>query len=162
MRGEMFNFCRFNIRNAYVRRFVAGVLSLVIISATLSDAIAHIGFDGDRHHSGSHHQQKIMEAERSSNLTNEAKDCFSVLAHYSNVHTHVDTHNKDYIPIEDNVPINDDCQFGCEGHICLTAILMGISKVVPHRINKNYIKHVPQHIRSIEMVELLRPPIYFL
>lgn len=158
----MSNFCRFNIRNACVRRFVAGVLSLVIISATLSDAIAHIGFDGGRHHSCSHHQQKIMEAERSSHLTSEAKDCFSVLAHYSNVHTQVDTHNEDYIPIEDNVPINDDCQFVCEGHLCLTAILIGNSDVVSHRINKNYIKHLPQHIRSFETVELLKPPIYFL
>ena len=158
----MFNFCRFNIRNACVRRFVAGVLSLVIISATLSDAIAHIGFDLDRHHSGSHHQQKIMEAERSSNLTNEAKDCFSVLAHYSNVHTHVDTYNEDYVPIEDNVPINDDCQFGCEVHLCLTAILMGSPEVTIHRINKNFLKPVSQNIRSLETVDLFRPPIYFL
>lgn len=148
----MFNFCGLDIRNVYFRQLVAGVLSLVIISATLSDAIAHIGFDLSHKHSVSHHQDYSSSAEPSSNL----KDDF-----YSKVSSHcMDTHaaNAD----NDQQPTKSDCQFGCEAHLCLTAILIGSPEVTIHRINKNFIKPVSKNIRSLETVDLFRPPIHFL
>lgn len=148
----MFNYCALDIRNVSVRRFIASVLSLVIIAATLSDAIAHIGFDLAHKHSVSHHQDHSSAAVTSSNL----EDCCHSKINSPCLDTHVETTDKD------QQPIKTDCKFGCEAHLCLTAILMGSSVDTIHRINKSFIKPVSQNIRSFETVDLFRPPIYFL
>ncbi len=148
----MFNYCALDIRNVSVRRFIASVLSLVIIAATLSDAIAHIGFDLAHKHSVSHHQDHSSAAVTSSNL----EDCCHSKINSPCLDTHVETSDKD------QQPIKTDCKFGCEAHLCLTAILMGSSVDTIHRINKSFIKPVSQNIRSFETADLFRPPIYFL
>ncbi len=148
----MFNYCALDIRNVSVRRFIASVLSLVIIAATLSDAIAHIGFDLAHKHSVSHHQDHSSAAVTSSNL----EDCCHSKINSPCLDTHVETYDKD------QQPIKTDCKFGCEAHLCLTAILMGSSVDTIHRINKSFIKPVSQNIRSFETADLFRPPIYFL
>ncbi len=148
----MFNYCALDIRNVSVRRFIASVLSLVIIAATLSDAIAHIGFDLAHKHSASHHQDHSSAAVTSSNL----EDCCHSKMNSPCLDTHVETSDKD------QQPIKTDCKFGCEAHLCLTAILMGSSVDTIHRINKSFIKPVSQNIRSFETIDLFRPPIYFL
>ena len=148
----MFNYCALDIRNVSVRRFIASVLSLVIIAATLSDAIAHIGFDLAHKHSVSHHQDHSSAAQPSSNL----EDCYHSKMNSPCLDTHVETSDKD------QQPTKTDCQFGCEVHLCLTAILMGSSEVTIHRINKSFIKPVSHNIRSFETIDLFRPPIYFL
>ena len=148
----MFNYCALDIRNVSVRRFIASVLSLVIIAATLSDAIAHIVFDLAHKHSVSHHQDHSSAAQPFSNL----EDCCVAKMNSPCLDTHVETSDKD------QQPTKTDCQFGCEVHLCLTAILMGSPEVTIHRINKNFLKPVSQNIRSLETVDLFRPPIYFL
>ena len=148
----MFNYCALDIRNVSVRRFIASVLSLVIIAATLSDAMAHIGFDLNHKHSVSHHQDHSSAAQPSLNL----KDCSHSKLISPCTHAHVETSDKDQQPTKTN------CQFGCEVHLSLTAILMGSPEITIHRINKNFIKPVSQNIRSFETVDLFRPPIYFL
>ena len=148
----MFNYCALDIRNVSVRRFIASVLSLVIIAATLSDAIAHIGFDLAHKHSVSHHQDHSSAKVTPSNL----EDCCHSKMNSPCLDTHVETSDKD------QQPIKTDCQFGCEAHLCLTAILMGSSEVTIHRIKKSFLKPVFHNIRSFEIVDLFRPPIYFL
>ena len=148
----MINYCALDIRNVSVRRFIAGVLSLVIIAATLSDAIAHIGFDLAHTHSVSHHQDPSSAEVKSSNL----EDCCHSKMNSPCLDTHAETSDKD------QKPTKTDCQFGCEAHLCLTAILIGSSEVTIHRINKSFLKPVSHNIRSFETVDLFRPPIYFL
>lgn len=151
----MLKFCGSKKRSHAVRRFVVGLLCLVIAAATLSDAIAHSGTDLDHQHSGKHHHEVDIEA-ASHFADNAVENHTALAAHEPCMHGHNDASD------EDQHPLKDECDFGCDTHICLTAVLDKTSEMLALPIVAAQIKRASENALPHIDVGLYRPPITFL